>query len=211
MHFKAGIVIAGLGASIVASLATVAACGTSNDAAPAAASDAAARPDDMTAAASRAACRYKRGALPSQTLGSNSPLGTDIPIDTIVVLMQENRSFDSYFSHLGRYAGRTDIESAPDSTSNPTSTGSPVPYEHAAHMCLLDTNHEWSGRATSCTRSGRARSGATWRSSSHTTSTVASTITYRHHRRARLTTSRRSSTSVIRRRAGSIATASACR
>ena len=66
------------------------------------------RPDDLTAAAGRAACKYKRGALPQETLGPSAPLGTEMPIDTIVVLMLENRSFDSYFSHLGKYAKRTE-------------------------------------------------------------------------------------------------------
>jgi phospholipase C len=110
------------------------------------------RPDDATAAAGRAACNYNRGALPHETLGPSAPLGADIPIDTIVVLMMENRSFDSYFSHLGKYANRTDIESAPDTTTNPFKTGPDpgalYPYVHAPHLCLLDTNHEWSGTHT---------------------------------------------------------------
>ncbi len=107
------------------------------------------RPDDVTAANARASCKYDRGALPSQTLGTSAPLGRDIPIDTIVVLVMENRSFDSYFSHLGKYAKRTDIEAAPDGVTNPDKTG-PIPgpthaYRHAPHLCVLDTNHEWSG------------------------------------------------------------------
>ncbi len=130
-------------------VASALAC-TSADSTPA--PDASVRPDDQTAAASRAACRYARGALPAQTLGTSAPLGTDIPIDTIVVLMLENRSFDSYFSHLGKYAKRSDIESAPDTTTNPDKTGPNPgalhPYVHAPHLCMLDTNHEWSGTHT---------------------------------------------------------------
>ncbi len=127
-------------------LATLVAC---SDPDPVVTPDASTPPDDVTAAAGRAACRYGRGALPAQTLGTSAPLGRAIPIDTIVVLMLENRSFDSYFSHLGKYAKRTDIESAPDTASNPDKTG-PVPGAshptfHAPHLCLLDTNHEWSG------------------------------------------------------------------
>jgi phospholipase C len=126
------------------------ACSDPDDVAPT--PEAGARPDDVTAAAARAACKYGRGALPQQTLGPSAPLGDEIPIDTIVVLMMENRSFDSYFSHLGSYAKRTDIESAADTTTNPDRTGPDPgalhPYFHAPHLCLLDTNHEWSGTHT---------------------------------------------------------------
>ncbi len=113
------------------------------------ATDAGSRPSDEAAAASRASCTYGRGALAAQTLGASARVGKQIPIDTLVVLMQENRSFDHYFSHLGKYAGRTDIDSAPDTTTNPDSIGSNPgklhPYQHAPHLCNADTNHEWSG------------------------------------------------------------------
>ena len=145
-------------------LGVAAACGGSNGAPPGppdAADDAGppvdasdwdrpvTRPDDDAAAAARAACAYGRGALPAETLGRSSPVDVAIPIETVVVLMQENRSFDSYFAHLNRYAGRTDIESAPDTASNPETVG-PVPtpqhpFMHAPHLCALDTNHEWAG------------------------------------------------------------------
>lgn len=103
------------------------------------------RPDDATASASRAACAYARGSMPAETLSRSTPVDADIPLDTIVVLMQENRSFDSYFAHLGKYAGRTDIESAPDTASNPDAQGKPVAFTRGAHLCFGDTNHEWSG------------------------------------------------------------------
>ena len=44
------------------------------------------------------------------------------PDKNIVVLMQENRSFDAYFGHLNQYGNRTDIESAPDTSANPEKT-----------------------------------------------------------------------------------------
>ena len=104
-----------------------------------------ARPDEATAAAARDTCKFTRGALPEETLGAGVPTGKDIPIETIVVLMQENRSFDHYFGHFGKYAGRTDVESAPENASNPDSKGGTHPWHRAEHMCFLDTNHEWSG------------------------------------------------------------------
>src|SRR5512143_104824 len=100
-----------------------------------------ARPDDVTAAVARTGCTFARGAMPFDTLGASEPLGSAIPIETIVVLAQENRSFDSYYSHLNQFAGRTDIESAPDSTTNPTADGGTAPFIHAPHLCVLDTNH----------------------------------------------------------------------
>ncbi len=107
------------------------------------------RSDEATAAAARAACKFTRGALPDETLGTAIPTGKNIPIETIVVLMQENRSFDHYFGHFGKYAGRTDVTSAPENASNPdrigpVSSGSHV-WHRAPHYCILDTEHGWSG------------------------------------------------------------------
>ena len=101
------------------------------------------RPDDTTAATSRASCTYVRGALPAETLGASTPVDADIPIQNVVVLMQENRSFDSYYGHLAKYAKRTDIESAPEDSSNPDTKGVKQPWHHAPHLCFLDTAHGW--------------------------------------------------------------------
>jgi phospholipase C len=110
------------------------------------------RPAEASAAASRDGCTFARGALPEETLGATVPTGKDIPIETIVVLMQENRSFDHYFGHFGQYANRGDVESAPASASNPERVGAGPAgggpshdWQHAQHMCFADTNHEWDG------------------------------------------------------------------
>lgn len=106
-----------------------------------------ARTDEATAATSRASCKFSRGALPDETLGREIPTGADIPIETIVVVMQENRSFDHYFGRFGKYAGRTDVESPPEGASNPERTGdvsaATFAWEHAGHYCFLDTTHSW--------------------------------------------------------------------
>ncbi len=88
------------------------------------------RPDEAAASADRLACKFGKGALPEETLGSSIPTGKDIPIETIVVFMQENRSFDHYFGRLGKYLGRTDIESAPEASFNPDRSG---PVSSATH------------------------------------------------------------------------------
>jgi phospholipase C len=103
------------------------------------------RPDESTAQSSRAACAYGRGDMPAATLGPSFPVGTDMPIDNIVVLMMENHSFDSYLGHLNQYANRTDVESAPASASNPGVDGGTVPWTHAPHPCSADTDHSWKG------------------------------------------------------------------
>lgn len=126
------------------------------------------RPTDTAAASSRASCTFARGAMPAQTLGPSTPLDTQIPIEHIVVLMQENRSFDSYLGHLAKYEaahGITNtIESAPDTATNPSypagqlpDGGAPPvdagpdalapahPYQHAPQLCFFDTAHSWGG------------------------------------------------------------------
>src|SRR5262249_11485443 len=45
-------------------------------------------------------CPFAAGALAGDTLPDGTPHGAEIPIDTIVVLMQENRSYDHYFGQL---------------------------------------------------------------------------------------------------------------
>ncbi|HEY1694851.1 MAG TPA: alkaline phosphatase family protein [Polyangiaceae bacterium] len=55
----------------------------------------------------RQACAFGPGAWPGETIGTEYPVGSDIPIDHIIVIMQENRSFDHYLGRLvaqGYYA-----------------------------------------------------------------------------------------------------------
>jgi phospholipase C len=107
-----------------------------------------ARPaSDTVAQTNRAACMFARGALPATTLGPSTPIGSDIPIDNIIVVMQENHSFDSYLGHLNAYGKRTDIESAPDTATNPDTAidGGVAHYMHAPHLCSNDTDHGWDG------------------------------------------------------------------
>ena len=110
------------------------------------------RPDEGQAAADRLACKFARGALADETLGASVPVAKDIPIDTIVVIMQENRSFDHYFGRFAKYAGRADIESAADDATNPENpadAASPThTRQHAEHLCFSDTNHAWGASHT---------------------------------------------------------------
>jgi phospholipase C len=113
------------------------------------------RPDDATADAERAACTFGRDALAGETLGPSTPIEGDIPIESIVVLVMENHSFDNYFSKLAEYTNRTDIEVAPPGATNPRTLDDAgadagadaapvlVPTQHAPHYCTLDTAHSW--------------------------------------------------------------------
>jgi phospholipase C len=106
-------------------------------------------PADDVASASRGACTFGRGSMPAETLGSELPVGDDIPVKTVVVLMQENRSFDSYFGHLGAFMHRSDIDGAPEDTSVPEDVTKPdgprQKWHRRAQLCFADTNHEWDG------------------------------------------------------------------
>jgi phospholipase C len=123
------------------------------------------RPSDDAAVAARAACSFARGAMPAQTLGASTPIDTEIPIENIVVVMMENRSFDSMFGHLNAYGNRTDVQEAPPNASNPAhaadweDAGAPdggedggdagpqtFPWMHATSMCFADTDHSWKGQ-----------------------------------------------------------------
>ena len=100
-------------------------------------------PPDGEAATKRSACDYAKGALPAETQGSSAPMGKDIPIDTIVVMMMENRSFDHYFQGAAK-AGLTDIEVAPSNFANLDPDGKSIPIFRDNTYCFVDTAHGWS-------------------------------------------------------------------
>jgi phospholipase C len=106
-------------------------------------------PTDSVAAATRTACGYGVGSLAKDTQGASAPNGATIPIDTIVVVMMENRSFDHYFQDLPNTPDWADagVEVAPSNASNPDidPTAPPVPFAHGTQLCFADTNHGWDG------------------------------------------------------------------
>jgi phospholipase C len=48
----------------------------------------------------RQSCAFEAGAWPAQTIGTEYPVGADIPINHVIVIMQENRAFDHYLGRL---------------------------------------------------------------------------------------------------------------
>ncbi len=104
----------------------------------------------------RAACAFKRGDKPSTTLpNAKVPSGT---VDKIVVLMQENRSFDHYFGQLNAYLAKKvrndarlqaeysgwQVDGA-QASGQDDGKGGKLSGHHAPELCHADTNHEWYG------------------------------------------------------------------
>ncbi len=92
----------------------------------------------------RLACAFGPGDFAVQTVGSEVPIGSEIPLDHILVLMQENRSFDHYFRTLPA-AGQPDVDVASDTWSNRDTDGTVVTFHRDTQRCVADLNHEWSG------------------------------------------------------------------
>jgi phospholipase C len=86
-------------------------------------------------------CPYGAGDPPVATLPPGTPHGDQIPIEHIVVIMQENRSFDHYFGHLRRKYG------PPRGTTNPDPLGGdPIKPFHQKRYCeVADLDHSWTG------------------------------------------------------------------
>jgi phospholipase C len=103
-------------------------------------------PGDSEAASARASCDYAGGSLPAETQGASYPSGTAIPIDHILVVMMENRSFDHYFQKLPE-RGQPDADVAPEGFTNPDSEGNPVGLFHQQADCFVDTDHSWAATA----------------------------------------------------------------
>lgn len=63
-------------------------------------------------------------------------------IDTVVVLMMENRSFDHYLGALS-LEGRDDVDGLTLGMSNPDPDGRPVLVHEADANCIVDPPHSW--------------------------------------------------------------------
>ncbi len=96
------------------------------------------------AAAARAACMFGPGTAPGLSLAKDAPRGPEIPIDNVIVVMMENRSFDHILGALPA-VGVKDVDVAPADAANPDANGNPVKRFHMTDYCFDDTNHEWQG------------------------------------------------------------------
>src|SRR5687767_593737 len=83
----------------------------------------------------RQACEFNAGALPSETM----PDAGALPFENVLLVMQENRSFDHYFGKLSHGGVRV----APDGVTNPDPNGNPVSRFHLDVYCVDDPRHGW--------------------------------------------------------------------
>ena len=110
----------------------------------------------------RRSCAFEAGAWPAETLGAEVPIGDAIPVQHVLVTMQENRSFDRYLGRLvaqGYYragdfttgadggvgegfAHSDEVDDPPPGWSNPDARGAPV-YPHPDTEFCYGVNHSW--------------------------------------------------------------------
>jgi phospholipase C len=88
-------------------------------------------------------CSREPGVVPDRAYAEGVP-NPKIPIEHVVLLMQENRSFDHYFGHLNeaRFYGKA-IDGLSPEMSNPRADGTPVPVFHQSNLCSRDVEHGW--------------------------------------------------------------------
>jgi phospholipase C len=90
--------------------------------------------------ACRATCAYGPGDKPSLTLAD---FPSKIPIDHIILVMQENRTFDHYFSTL-QMPGQTIDAAAPDASNpDPAHPGQVVTRFHQTSYCFDNPAESW--------------------------------------------------------------------
>jgi phospholipase C len=93
--------------------------------------------------ACRQRCAFGSGDLPSATLADFGLHGTRIPIDHFVLVMQENRTFDHYFSSL-TVPGQTLDGAAPNASNpDPTHPGSTISRFHQTAYCFDNPAESW--------------------------------------------------------------------
>jgi len=93
------------------------------------------------AAAARTACSFTAGTLPGLSLAKDAPLGAQLPIDTLVIIMMENRSFDHLLGGLQRLQPDADV--AASDVFNLDADGSKVQRFHQSDYCFDDPDHGW--------------------------------------------------------------------
>jgi phospholipase C len=93
-------------------------------------------------AAARTACTFGAGARVADTLALDSAARAALPITHLLIIVEENRSFDHYYGVLSA-AGQPDAEGWPASFTNPDKQGVNVPPAHLKTRCLpYDPPHQ---------------------------------------------------------------------
>jgi len=91
----------------------------------------------------REECTFEAGAHPTETLAITETERAAIPIEHVLVFMQENRSFDHYFGRLPE-VGFPDVDGIPADFTNPIPSGGTASPVHATTTCISpDIPHNW--------------------------------------------------------------------
>jgi phospholipase C len=90
-------------------------------------------------------CPFQAGARVEETLHLTASQRAAIPITHVIVLMQENRSFDHYFGRLSQApGGQPEAEGFPAGFTNPDRQGRPTEPFHLPTTCVpRDPPHQW--------------------------------------------------------------------
>ena len=93
--------------------------------------------------ATRPACQFAAGSLARDTVEGADAAPSRLPIRHVIILMQENRSFDHYFGRLST-SGQPDAEAIPATFGNPDTHGRWVRPFHLETTCVpRDPPHQW--------------------------------------------------------------------
>ena len=88
-------------------------------------------------------CPNSAGSLPYANLAAGTE-SRNIPVEHIVVIMQENHSFDNYFGRLNQASAYGDsVDGATSSTFNLDKEGKKVFFHHLESRCVGDPRHDW--------------------------------------------------------------------
>src|SRR5439155_4591067 len=90
----------------------------------------------------RTTCKYLAGDRVADTLGLTAALRQQIKLEHIIIVTQENRSFDHFFSKLPAY-GLPDVAVWPASFTNPDKGGTAVaPFHLTSSSLPVDPPHQ---------------------------------------------------------------------
>src|SRR6185295_20330356 len=84
--------------------------------------------------------------LPNMAVPAGTP-SRSMPINHIVVIMQENHSFDNYFGQLNQpqFYG-AEVDGVSTSMCNPDAAGRRVLAYHERNLCVADPGHSWNAQ-----------------------------------------------------------------
>lgn len=89
-------------------------------------------------------CPFEAGDLPDPDLPSGT-VNEEIPIDHILIIMQENHSFDNYFGRLNEFGYNGEVDGLSLDMVNMMYEGEPVNPFHLTSYCVPGLDQSWNG------------------------------------------------------------------